>query len=508
LSSRSRLLFIIELISSFNRGDNSMKRKNFVSYGFRWIFALLVVGFSINAHAWNARFDLDSSRTVKPQVAHNWIVYRAMQSLEENGLLHGMHDKMAGEGFTPYQFISFGLWYADHVYKGIPENKNGRIVGVNEAANGDSRLHVATVSSDTRSPGNDFYRTEVRYLQDGKTNHNEKVNLYLQTRWRVDQNIPFGDDVDLDQRWAADNVYHFANDRKVETWKVHKYANEPIFGSSDFGAVDYGAELYILAQNFLSSNIMREPQLNELTYYDARDTGKTYLDELFDSNSGFLQADYPSFYVGGNPFVCGPVTKAQAEIDACAYDGATWPFWVPDKSLVAYAGTSEARAAQYRAALMNNNPGKYDRAALIYLGWALHMLGDLSMPEHAVDRVSEKHEDLEDWMDRDIIRGAADPLAGSAAEMNALINQLKMNLSEVCESIGASAPGAYRDADLVEHFNVLKRFAFHRAGSIHGSTAERNQAYRELVGKAAVSTAALLGCFFNVTDAAVLAAIL
>ena len=475
---------------------------------YRLIAVFLVLTTALPANAWIARFDLQSNRSVAPKFAHNWIVHRAMTALENNGLLAGMHDKIPGENYTPYQLISFGLWYADNVYKGTPENPNARIIGVNEALDGNSRLHVTTVDDEHRSPGNDYYRTQLRYLQDDKSDYDKKVNLYLQTRWRVDQNIPFHDDANLDQRWAADNVYHFANARKLETWKVHEIADEPIFGNADFGATHYGAELYLLAKNFYSANVMREPHLDDLTYYDAQDTGKTYLDELFDSNSGFLQAEYPSFYAGGNPFVCGPVTKAQAEIDACAYGNPTWPLWVPEKSSIAYAGATAAKAQQYRAALLNNNPGKYDRAALIYLGWALHMLGDVSMPEHAADRVSQKHNDLEKWMDRDIINGAGDPIAGRTGALDSLISQLRTNLSGTCESIGAGFDDPYDYAELEEYFTKLKRYAFNYANAIHGSSTKRNQAYRDVLAKATESTAVLLACYFNVTDAAILPAIL
>jgi hypothetical protein len=60
----------------------------------------------------------------------------------------------------------------------------------------------------------------------------------------------------------------------------------------------------------------------------------------------------------------------------------TWPVWVPQN----------APTASTLATLEARNPGRSDKSALIYLGWASHMMQDLSAPHHAANWSGKQHE--------------------------------------------------------------------------------------------------------------------
>ena len=183
------------------------------------------------------------------------------------------------------------------------------------------------------------------------------------------------------RNYAADNFFHYLNANPVELF------NEDIDSLGIDGtiyrantskprvsATSYGAMLYQLARKFWGNN-PSSPSLNELAFAGphpqaAWDTGK-----LVARNAA---VNMPSTYLGGLPFICSGGSNAK---DSC-YDGRpTWPAW----------------AASSRTQVQ---PPKSATAALIYLGWALHMAQDVSNFPHASDWTGLGHSAWEDAADR------------------------------------------------------------------------------------------------------------
>src|SRR4029078_580737 len=81
------------------------------------------------------------------------------------------------------------------------------------------------------------------------------------------------------------------------------------------------------------------------------------------------------------PNVCSGSTTA----DPCRTGLPTWPVWVPD----------QAPTLSSRSSMEIQKPGRKDRAALIYLGWAAHMMEDAAVPHHVANRTGVQH-DLQD----------------------------------------------------------------------------------------------------------------
>jgi len=133
----------------------------------------------------------------------------------------------------------------------------------------------------------------------------------------------------------------------------------------------YAIKLYELARCFWPNSVELDLSLNELTKIQ---TPGRLSNTCGTGSDGHVEV--PATYLGGNPFV---LTRQGT---------ATWPIWVPD--IYAPEKLTQAR------------PPRSTRASTIYLGWALHILHDLSHPYHAMNKVGPFHgcleKDLDDWI--------------------------------------------------------------------------------------------------------------
>ena len=162
--------------------------------------------------------------------------------------------------------------------------------------------------------------------------------------------------------------------------------NQAILSGVDFGATKYGAMLYQLARKFFVGSAA-EPSLSELQKAGNDVPG---WHTGYASGSGGLAKvqikNFPHTYLGGNPHVCSGSTAA----DPCATGKPTWPAWVPDSAPTSTTLTS----------MEVTKPGRKDRAALIYLGWALHMVEDQAVPVHAGNWTGPEHDNQDNLADR------------------------------------------------------------------------------------------------------------
>ncbi len=167
---------------------------------------------------------------------------------------------------------------------------------------------------------------------------------------------------------------------------------QPVIGNVSYGAPRYGSILYQLSRKFFQGS-PAEPSLNELIRagndvpaddkHNSWKTGGMYGAAAVFGTADFSSASvaFPHTYLGGNPFICAGGSQIT---DTCADGTPTWPTWVPEQ----YDG-GDPQAFINKLSVVN--PGRSDRAALIYLGWTAHLMQDLSLPHHASNWSSGQH---------------------------------------------------------------------------------------------------------------------
>lgn len=151
-----------------------------------------------------------------------------------------------------------------------------------------------------------------------------------------------------------------------------------------------------------------------------------------------LQLEYPHMYLGGMPYVCAPpsaawrtqaataiaaadraakaaeqawrgvglsvdsivyamnmsaaastAAKAAAPYsDVCSVGKPTWPAWIKS----GFQGSDQPpQTEDDLRSLEVARPGRSDRAGLVYLGWAVHMMQDSSLPHHVSGWTGKEH---------------------------------------------------------------------------------------------------------------------
>ncbi|MDJ0762403.1 MAG: hypothetical protein QNJ97_05385 [Myxococcota bacterium] len=381
----------------------------------RFLLLTFSILFALNttAQAWNARYDwrLYSAQREGPiascdthlarcqegiriseRKTHNWIVKRAIEWLKQNNQLPCFLPPDDEKTYTQnLAYIYYGLWWADHVWAGPPENPFSHVSGLMDRLNG---KHVSDDSC--RSFFAKRYRTELKWKLGTQGKKHFFDNLVLMARYMAKPILQKRSRV-----YAADNLFHYANDRTVRLDYMPAIADgDPIYEDSDVHAYDYGAVLYEMAKRFLPGNANGNPSLSAIKRYKIADgnhdirmkhtpayaqmpqTGNLVMDSIC-GNGTHLRADLPATFLGGNPFICIDISSTADPTDPCRNGSPTWPVWAPD------------RDADFPDALARETLPQRTRTALIYLGWALHLLADLAVPDHAADRTGDGHSAVE-----------------------------------------------------------------------------------------------------------------
>lgn len=303
-------------------------------------------------------------------------------------------------------------------------------------------------------------------------------NAYLEAYWLTDFN--FLDDIE--ESYAGDNMFHYANNRPVTVQLSDSdIANgTEVFKDSDVHAYTYGSELYRLARAFWPENVKRNPSLNSLKKYVTGETGTVVLPTKLSNQDEQVEADQPGTYLGGNPFIC---TGAHwGNVDLCDEGKSTWPIWV------AYPKT---KGTDPLNDLTEAHPDKSFRTSLIYLGWALHMLGDLAVPDHALDYTGPGHRSVEKYANTLAANGETAALpkfnGGDSDFGNNFANQTH---AEMCRDLLGSNPDSNSTKGIfVSTANYSKSF-YH---DIHTSST-RKQATLAVVNRAIKDSIRLIAC--------------
>lgn len=163
---------------------------------------------------------------------------------------------------------------------------------------------------------------------------------------------------------------------------------KPIAGAG-YGAETYGSILYQMARKFFvgspgaptlydlvpAGNVPMPPQ-----WVNGREQFPTGAMKGV-NNFSSLYLPLPSTWLGGMPFICSGGSDAN---DPCKDGNPVWPIWVPDTY-------DPADLVQFQTKLLNPTPAQSDTVAWIYLGWALHLIEDLSLPHHAANWTGKEH---------------------------------------------------------------------------------------------------------------------
>ncbi|HQO78675.1 MAG TPA: hypothetical protein PLG17_09200 [Thermodesulfobacteriota bacterium] len=384
---------------------------------------LVVLLLSTPALAWRTKYDLTKDFD-ESNYAHNFILRKAMEWLNEIGkapfAMRGKHDE--NQLLENWRLLEYGSWFADHIAAGPPENENLRVTGINDNLAMSDSFDIAVANG-----GYDKVRTKwYTGYGDGELGPNTLlVAEYIAESpsgfWEALEAIFTSGITPNAKGYSVDNFYHFAlNDgdaasKQVQIDRTHWMADgDTIFEYGAIPASLYGMVLYRIALSFIESNTTFYPDMERDAPYVPRhyseygqwSTGRLVMHPL--GMDDRIHADAPSMYLGAQPFLC---TGSDYNPDPCAEGEPSWPIWVADFESLATSASSQSDVDAFHANLLEKNPSKSWRAGLIYLGWATHMLGDLSQPDHAKDRHGYAHIALEHQIERDILEpGLADHL--------------------------------------------------------------------------------------------------
>lgn len=227
----------------------------------------------------------------------------------------------------------------------------------------------------------------------------------------------------LDWHDVPDDSIWFQDDARQQVANALRY--QPIVTGSQVGLAKYGSMLYQLARKFFAGS-RAEPRLSQLQKagssvpgWDLGATRGEMLGAVFAYDTSWTGRDMtaitstpvPHTYLGGMPFICA----GAAEPDPCQSGTAIWPGWVPatydvvDQGCDTQAVLSSdsefnrrcpAAITSYQARLAAETPGRSDRVAEIYLGWAAHFIQDASTPHHAANWTGFEHDKQDSLGDR------------------------------------------------------------------------------------------------------------
>jgi len=176
-----------------------------------------------------------------------------------------------------------------------------------------------------------------------------------------------------------------ANETRIAENIMTRLTNQRLLADADYGNTTYGAVLYQLARKFFVASAS-EPDIAELVKVGNDVPGWRTGRMRTHGELNEMQLEMPHTYLGGMPHVCAGSTST----DPCASGRPTWPPWIK-ASPVSGMALSQLETAR---------PGRSDQAALIYLGWATHMMQDASVPHHAANWTGKEHENQDNLGDQ------------------------------------------------------------------------------------------------------------
>jgi hypothetical protein len=355
---------------------------------------------------------------------HAQVTRKAFEYLARRGLLPAQLGSAEAQ-----ELVVYGTYFADHPWAGRPESAGS---GVTNAMSWASRRELTSSAGAFSYPfvvDNWFDATmevnaraavawQTGNLRPEDTTPKPSTALLFLVRLRLNANVPLAPDRSGEKplEFAVDNLYHYtlgdlgdwlpasSTERSMRLFPltvdhvdedipnsdaaqkfVDRMIGQKLVADADYGVTKYGAILYQLARKFFLGS-PAAPVLTELIKVGndvpGWRTGRMLAHGALDG----VQLEFPHTYLGGMPYVC---TGAAASLDPCATGRPTWPIWVPDAFPT--SGTASS--------LTTTSPPRSNRAALIYLGWAAHMIQDAAMPHHAANWTGVEHENQDNFGD-------------------------------------------------------------------------------------------------------------
>jgi hypothetical protein len=218
--------------------------------------------------------------------------------------------------------------------------------------------------------------------------------------------------IKLECDWAGlysgtcDALHHYFTGDCIELTD----AGGPCIGDGNgLGAPKYAQSLYDLAVKFYPGGDPI-PNIHNLPFLRSAGYMTTYLDGR----------QFGPFAIGGHPFAyeiecaayCGEEAECYCNIEYAYY----WPGFTADGNRLHFCKTNPCIAysidrfsydAGYSALL---SAIESVRSSLIFLGWAIHLVEDMSMPDHALNKTGTHHKNFEDRADELIQSGAMNHL--------------------------------------------------------------------------------------------------
>jgi hypothetical protein len=443
-------------------------------------------------------FNSGPETTANPLKGHDEITKKAMLYLAQHNLLPATLFNAANQALVIY-----GDDFADHPWMGRPEAPTTAVptvmsnaTGIFSGGKGSFQFDIPVDDWDNPTVTTTA-QTRALWLPAGKDwqnpsgQHPEAVDPFMVNtalHYQIDLDVYvdvfldsvttlFGQPGDSDhqthQDFAVDNLFHYAlgdvkdyglsglpsdagtlkvypflpehcatPDSPVSSWGTNEWNvakgvanglnNQPLLQGADFGADKYGAILYQLARKFFVGSAV-EPRLSDLV--KAGNTVPGWHSGSAQGINGLsaLKMQFPHTYLGGNPNVCA---NGNSATDPCASGKPTWPIWVP----------AQAPTTSTLSSMQADPPGRSDRAALVYLGWAAHMMQDLAAPHHASNWSGAEHQQQDGLGDTPAfyqsVPGQEQYLMDSyaAADVDALLGSVTAPKSRaaICSSLGVT----------------------------------------------------------------------
>lgn len=505
-----------------------------------WVVCSLILLFPDSTAGWNAVPLGDDNPEVSSWQSyfepdrhqgkgHNWMTNLALKLLKKRGLLRHIT-------WDDVRYIHHGLDFADHPWLGPALHSKEPVPSVRDTDGvffGDGRVlwNLAhSYDEESYNPiGENYYRVHTfwaRGFRRFRTRNKHYENATFVVRWWANT---FGSHDAVEHIFCADNLLHYYKEPSetelVTVLKTNYWITdgEKSFTNGPVGSAEYGSVLYQLAQRFWPNDLHPEPKLTDLPH--VKRAGTIHMNPL---TNAYLTADLPDTYLGGNPFICATHQKKVRErmvaeqrkifekcmgarnasqsrcvekslrpyMNTCEHGVPSWPNFVPQVNPV--------NAAAFRRALLDNAPGRNKKAALVYLGWALHLLQDTAVPHHAMRWVSNNHNRFENELD---IRLKTRPDWGRERDFE---ERLKKDLNAISKETGLLYYRFrfFRDAnrDLSDFLKPGHRMA--GVKSVFHQTAQRAKAgavdkwneetFMAAIENAVRSSLKLLICFGNV----------
>jgi choice-of-anchor A domain-containing protein len=381
-----------------------------------------------------------ASEDQDPSKGHVQVTKAAINALSNRGLLPPQMNTREKQ-----YYIYYGNYFADNTWAGRPGTlsnqkatgvQQGRVYNIGTLNLSKNAINGEIVSSSgsgyySWNDSHDLIPVKMQLFANGKIRWfdpwtDDKPNAYMEFNLNLDlisHNFLTGfSQTPVNKVYSLDNLYHYTfrdvyempglsqqerdqnatlklyplvmsdlgnpSDKDIAQKGINYLVNQPIVANADRGITKYGAILYQLARKFFSSSCY-EPSLSELIPAGNDRPGMSVGTAQGTGVLSSFTLQFPHTMLGGMPYMCANGSDPK---DLCSDGLPTWPIWVPEGEPDSYPISYNPPYQAWLEALNVSKPGHSDRAALIYLGWATHIIQDAATPHHAANWTGYEHD--------------------------------------------------------------------------------------------------------------------